>query len=159
MPMNGNPAQAQPNVIIIVDPIAQDIYTLIPSQRIAHHLSMGLPESLPQSPPSAVPPPTPFPPPAHPKETSEDLGTQTMEGVLVQGKRRTSTFPVGSVGNDAPIVQVEEVWTSIDLKLTILSKRSDPRVGETVTRVTSLDRSEPDPALFQVPPDYTISSK
>ena len=82
-----------------------------------------------------------------------------IDQVLVQGERRTWTFPVGSVGNDAPIVQVEEVWTSVDLKLTILSKRSDPRTGETVTRVTSLDRSEPDPALFQVPADYTVSSQ
>ena len=38
----------------------------------------------------------------------------------------------------------------------ILSKRSDPRFGESTYRVTNLIRAEPEAALFQVPPDYTI---
>jgi hypothetical protein len=42
------------------------------------------------------------------------------------------------------------------MKLTILSKCSDPRTGETITRLEKLDRGEPDPTLFQVPADYTV---
>jgi len=38
----------------------------------------------------------------------------------------------------------------------ILSKRSDPRFGETTYRVTNISRSEPDAALFQIPSEYTI---
>ena len=38
----------------------------------------------------------------------------------------------------------------------ILSKRSDPRFGESTYRVTNIVRSEPDAALFQIPSDYTI---
>jgi hypothetical protein len=38
----------------------------------------------------------------------------------------------------------------------ILTKRSDPRFGESTYRVTNISRSEPDAALFQVPPDYAV---
>src|SRR4029077_9803075 len=93
---------------------------------------------------------------ARPKSTSEDLGTQSIEGVLVEGVRSSTVYPEGLMGNDKPIQTVSERWVSKELGLTLLEKDSDPRFGETVTRVTSLDRAEPDPALFQVPPDYIL---
>ena len=62
--------------------------------------------------------------------TTEDLGTQTMEGVIVSGVRTTRTIPAGQMGNEKPIVIVTEVWTSPDLKTIVSSKRSDPRMGE-----------------------------
>jgi hypothetical protein len=91
-----------------------------------------------------------------PKTTSEDLGAQSIDGVLAEGARTTTILPVGSQGNDRPIQIVLETWVSNELGLTLLEKHSDPRRGEWVTRVSSLDRSEPDPALFQVPPDYIL---
>ena len=60
------------------------------------------------------------------------------------------------MGNDRPIQTADETWVSKELSLTLLEKYSDPRFGDSVTRVTSLNRSEPDPALFQVPPDYIL---
>ena len=75
---------------------------------------------------------------------------------LAEGVRTTTIFPVGSQGNDRPLQVVEETWVSKELGLTLLAKLSDPRHGESATRVTSLDRSEPDPTLFQVPPDYVV---
>jgi hypothetical protein len=33
---------------------------------------------------------------------------------------------------------------------------SDARSGDSTTRLTNISRAEPDPALFQVPPDYYI---
>jgi hypothetical protein len=35
----------------------------------------------------------------------------------------------------------------------VMSKHSDPRLGTTTYRLTDLVRSDPDPALFQVPAD------
>src|SRR5271165_3363655 len=46
---------------------------------------------------------------------TEDLGSQTMEGVLVNGVRTTHTIPAGQIGNERPITIVTEVWTSPDL--------------------------------------------
>ena len=37
----------------------------------------------------------------------------------------------------------------------IMSKRSDPRFGETSYRITNISRSEPDASLFQIPSEYT----
>ena len=88
-----------------------------------------------------------------------DLGTQTIEGVPAQGTRITRTIPAGQVGNDQPLVITTETWMSPDLKVLVMSKTSDPRMGETTYRLTNVLRDEPDPALFQVPSDYTIQDK
>jgi hypothetical protein len=87
---------------------------------------------------------------------TEDLGSQTMEGVLVNGVRTTHTIPAGQIGNERPITIVTEVWTSPDLKTVVYSKRSDPRMGEQTFRLTNIVRTEPSPSLFTVPADFKI---
>jgi hypothetical protein len=92
-----------------------------------------------------------------PEETqTESLGTQTIEGVSVEGKRVTRTIPAGQIGNTQPIEIVSEVWTSPDLQVTIMSKHSDPRFGETTYQLTDIQRAEPDHSLFEIPPGYTV---
>lgn len=90
------------------------------------------------------------------KAATEDLGSQTMEGVFVTGVRTTRTIPAGQIGNEKPISIVTEVWTSPDLKTVVYSKRSDPRTGEQTFRLTGITRSEPDGSLFTVPADFKI---
>lgn len=86
----------------------------------------------------------------------EDLGTRTIEGVEATGTRRTVTIEAGAIGNEQPIRIVSERWYAPALKTVVLSKRNDPRTGEHTYRLTSILAGEPDPSLFQVPPDYTI---
>jgi membrane-associated protease RseP (regulator of RpoE activity) len=100
---------------------------------------------------------SPFPSSEQAQTTTEDLGSKTIEGVLAEGKRSTMTIPAKQVGNKQPIVVVSESWYSSDLQIMILIKHSDPRVGDTVYRLTSISRTEPSPSLFQVPPDYTVT--
>jgi hypothetical protein len=87
----------------------------------------------------------------------ESLGRQAMEGVPAEGRRTTMTIPAGQAGNDLPLHIVVENWYSPDLKTTVLSKHSDPRNGETVTRLTNISRGEPSHMLFEVPADYKVS--
>ena len=87
---------------------------------------------------------------------TELLGRQTIEGVPADGRRTTVTIPAGQAGNDLPIVTVVESWYSPDLQTTVLSKHSDPRIGETVTRLTNISRNEPAHTLFEAPADYKI---
>ena len=87
---------------------------------------------------------------------TEDLGSQSMEGVLVNGIRMTHMIPAGQIGNDLPITIVTEVWTSPDLKTVVYSKRSDPRMGEQTFRLTNIVRTEPSALLFTVPADFKI---
>jgi hypothetical protein len=92
----------------------------------------------------------------HPQNSHESLGTQTIEGVLAEGKRMTTIYPEGFFGNDRPITTVTETWMSPDLKLMVLSNTSDPRSGETTIKTINISQAEPDAALFQVPADYSI---
>ncbi len=88
-----------------------------------------------------------------------DLGTQTIEGVTAQGTRITRTIPAGEVGNEQPLVITSETWYSPDLKMVVMSKTSDPRMGDTTYRLTDIQRAEPPASLFEVPPDYTVEDQ
>jgi hypothetical protein len=87
---------------------------------------------------------------------SEALGTKTIDGIPVTGTRTTTTIPAGTIGNDKDLTISRETWYSPDLKLVIQSTQTDPRFGETTYSLMNIQRSEPDPALFQVPAGYTI---
>ncbi len=93
----------------------------------------------------------------NPNVVTENLGTQMIQGVQATGKRMTMTIPAGKIGNDQPIQIVNETWYSADLQMVVLSKRSDPRSGDTVVSYSNLNRGEPSSTLFQVPTDYTVS--
>jgi hypothetical protein len=91
-----------------------------------------------------------------PQMVTQQLQSQMIEGASARGKRTTTTWPEGSVGNDRPIVVVRDDWWSVELKVWVLAKTTDPRQGEHTLKLTNISRSEPDPSLFQPPPDYTI---
>jgi hypothetical protein len=90
-----------------------------------------------------------------PASKNEDLGDQMIEGVEAHGRRITTTYPAGAVGNDRPFDVVNEFWFSKELEMTLLIRRTDPRYGTQTVRVTNINRS-PDPALFAVPAGYKV---
>jgi hypothetical protein len=87
----------------------------------------------------------------------EQLGTMTVEGVQAEGIRTTITIPAGQMANDQALDVVSERWYAPDLKVAVLTKHSDPRIGETVYRLTQITRGEPVHSLFEVPADYTVT--
>lgn len=141
---------------VIQDPVAGSTFVLEQDEKIARKL-----------------PSKPLPPPGTAVTDSKDhveyhqasqqdvikkesLGTQNFDGVSAEGTRATQTIPVGEIGNEMPITIVSETWYSNDLKMTVVSKRSDPRFGDTTYTLTNIQRSEPDASLFAVPAGYTI---
>jgi hypothetical protein len=84
----------------------------------------------------------------------EDLGASVFEGISAKGSRETTTIEAGQMGNDRPITITSERWYSPDLQIEVKSVHNDPRTGETTHTVTNINRTEPDPSLFQVPSDY-----
>lgn len=150
-----------PPSVHIYDPVAGYSYTLDAQKQIAHRVAVTVPNPaqalIRTNPPNAISDKKVFrheiPGRNHKQEA---LGTQMVEGIEAVGTRMTMTTAAGVEGNDRPLKRVCEHWRSEEMKITILSKCSDPRMGETVTGVANLERSEPDPKLFQVPPDYTI---
>lgn len=94
--------------------------------------------------------------PNHPDFKTESLGTKTIEGITAIGTKTTSTIPSGTIGNDKDLVIARETWYSPDLRLVIQSTQTDPRFGTTTYTLTNIQRSEPDPTLFQVPAGYKV---
>jgi hypothetical protein len=88
--------------------------------------------------------------------SQDSVGTQLINGVQAEGHRTIETIPAEAEGNDRPITVVSETWFSPELKLTVLTKRSDPRSGDSTVQMLNLSRAEPDPFLFTVPSDYSI---
>jgi hypothetical protein len=180
LPPIGNLSAANaPHLVFLQDPVAQVSYTLNLTDKTAQKIPV------PPFPPGGPGPaggsnaffvqmgdvataPGPFPPqPAiaiqkgfvtseQGQVSTEDLGSQTMEGVFVKGVRTTRTIPAGQIGNEQPISIVTEVWTSPDLKTIVYSKRSDPRMGEQTFRLTNIVTAEPDASSFSIPADFKI---
>lgn len=158
-------------LIHIYDPVEGYSYTLDPDNHIAHRITVPIPSESPKGvrTEGELVPMTRFR--AAPGKSGvsgalqnrqikhESLGTDVIDGLTAEGRRTSITTPAGVEGNDKPLTRVCEHWTSSELKITILSKCSDPRSGSSVMRIQNLDRAEPDPLLFQVPPDYTVDEQ
>jgi hypothetical protein len=86
----------------------------------------------------------------------ETLAAQTMNGIIASGSRVTRTIPAGTIGNSQAIETVRETWMADDLKVPLMTKVSDPRTGTSTMQLTNINRSQPDPSLFQIPADYTV---
>ena len=144
--------------VVIQDPVAQVGYSLEPDQKIARKTSFA----------GRVPRPNGKPTDrmsnrlqkelADGSLKQEDLGTQTINGVMATGTRYTHTIPAGQIGNEKPIVAVSERWYSNDLQIVVKSTRNDPRFGTSTYTVTNIQRTEPASALFTVPADYTVQA-
>ena len=88
---------------------------------------------------------------------TESLGRQTMEGVEADGTRTTFTIAAGEIGNDRPIEIVSERWYSQELQTVVMSRHSDPRMGETVFRLTNISRTDQPRSLFEPPADFKVN--
>lgn len=88
--------------------------------------------------------------------TRESLGSDVIDGLGVVGIRETISINAGVVGNSQPLITTREFWYFPDLQINLSVTRKDPREGTQVIRVSDLSRSEPDPALFKVPPGFVV---
>jgi hypothetical protein len=88
--------------------------------------------------------------------TRENLGSSVVEDSNVVGTRETLSIKAGVVGNNQALVSTREFWYSPDLQVNLSVTRKDPREGTQVIQLVDLSRSEPDPALFEAPADFSI---
>lgn len=162
IPMMGNLINPPdgPTMVMINDPVALKSYTLRPQNQTAQ--VREAPELAARTVAKkdstefqrVLPLDTDRP---RPEFVTEDLGTQTIDGLDVVGTKETTTYPAGFEGNDRPFSSTRERWCSVDLRVIILQKLDDPRSGQTTIRLTNIERTEPDPSVFSVPPEYTIT--
>ena len=86
----------------------------------------------------------------------ETLAARSINGLLASGTRTTRVIPAGTIGNTQALETVRETWIADDLKVPLMSKTSDPRMGTTTLELTNINRSQPDASLFTIPSDYTV---
>jgi len=147
--------------VSIFDPVAGVSYTLNPANKTASKSAIHSPapggsgHGHPGGPPAATA--------ADPTTTRngrtrvmEDLGTQTIEGVVAQGRRTTITIAAGTMGNDRDIKVVDETWIATDLHVIVQSHHSDPWTGDVTYKLSNFRRAEPAQTLFQAPADYQV---
>jgi hypothetical protein len=87
---------------------------------------------------------------------TEPLEPRTIEGLRAEGIRTTMNIPAGTIGNALPIEVISERWYSPELQIVLMTRRYDPRIGETIYRLTNIVRGEPSPELFKIPADFRI---
>jgi hypothetical protein len=153
----GTSGKAAPHVVFINDSVASTQYILQPDRKTARKMQQrprGGKHGAWTRP--AGPPDGAGTPGAQKNVTTTSLGTQTINGVQAEGTRLTRTIPAGAIGNANPIVITNERWYSAELQTVVMTKRSDPRMGETTFQLTNIQKVEPDATLFQVPSDYTV---
>ncbi len=95
----------------------------------------------------------PIDPPAAEREALE---SKIIDGIKVEGVRRTVTIAAGAIGNVQPLELVIERWFSPELQVVVMTRRYDPRFGETIYRLTNIQREEPAADLFRIPSDFRI---
>lgn len=136
-------------VVEIADPGAGFVAILDAHGKVAHRLQA--PADVTPAPRSSGPDAGPRPSPRPERPAIESLGTQVIEGVEFKGTR--ATIPPGT---PSALFVTLETWTSAELKLTGLSKSSNPDGGATTRTIRNLKPGPQDPGLFLIPPDYQI---
>lgn len=87
--------------------------------------------------------------------TATLLGEKSFDGLRARGQRRQYTIPVGTVGNEKPIVLTVEQWFSPELSLIVARNGTSSLAGEFGMQVENIVHGEPAAALFLIPSDYT----
>lgn len=148
-------------ITVIMDPVARFVAVLDPAAKTVHKNpippeavkgSVGLDKGEVHILMSSDGPGTSHAEVAH-------LGDKVVNGLMASGTRKTRVIPAGAIGNDRDLQLVDESWFSSDLQVIVKSVSTDPRFGETTYQLTNILRAMQDPALFQIPPDYTISDR
>ena len=139
-------------LVEIRDPVSGFAYILDTQSQIAHRFALQVrqstsaPRAATNTSSAELPLKTAVPHlyPLRPSMTSESLGTQTMEGVSVEGLRTTEIIPEGFEDNDRPITVTRETWTSPELKIAVLTNIATPEMAKARFALpTSISRNRP----------------
>ncbi len=96
---------------------------------------------------------------AHPRteasSSTTSLGEKVINGVTASGTRVVRTIPSEVLGNEKPITSTLDRWVSPELGIPIQITQTSSIGGRMTLSLEQVARTEPDPALFAPPSDYT----
>jgi hypothetical protein len=147
--------------VVVFDPVARTQITWLSPGKIARVFKMSAPDAAEHNCSGIMRNDATVVSGPKSKFTSENLGTESIQGIEARGRRRTTTIPEGVDGNDAPLVITSEMWSAVAVVkgLMLRENRDDPRSGKMTEELTSLSQSDPDPTTFQPPEGYEIVTK
>jgi hypothetical protein len=88
----------------------------------------------------------------------EDLGVQTIQGVEAHGERISLPMLSATGGEPPHSDTTTERWCSDQLSAVVLTVTENTKAGAKSTlAMQNIERTEPDPALFQIPSGYAIT--
>jgi len=89
----------------------------------------------------------------------EDLGDQIIEGLEAHGERVTLPMLGATAPEESPNGgSTSERWCAESLSALVLTITGNTKTGmKTTIAMRNVDRTEPDPALFQIPPGYATT--
>ena len=153
-PAPGGPAYT--HFVQIDDPIAGVHYSIDPQTKVIHRLLIPVwnPAQSSNGKKDVAGRFTMFPLKCSYVSHTDSLGTKILDGLAAEGHRVTSEPGSDCASFRATGVTVE-TWDSPALSITLLMKRSGV-MGDETTSLENVHLAEPDPLLFQPPPDYTI---
>jgi len=144
--------RSKPRVIFLLDPVTHTRTACRVAARRCEITDYYAPTSIKLTPPGPLDKGTRY-------LTRESLGSDVIDGVNVVGTRETISINAGVIGNSQPLVSTREFWYSPDLQVNLSVTRKDPREGTQTIHVVDLSRSEPDPAMFQVPTGFVVKDR
>lgn len=88
----------------------------------------------------------------------ERLRQKWVNGVYATGDRLTQVCKPGQNGNNTnhPVTTIDETWLSVDLGLIVQSLQNTADGSSQVEDLLDIDRSEPNPSLFEPPAGFQI---
>jgi hypothetical protein len=154
-------AGSQAPLVIIEDPMTRTHVTLDAERRVAVRRRMALAIAREDATTAAVRagPGRPDDAPAGGNVRRETLGEKVIEGLRAEGTRTTMTIAADAVDGQPAAPVVSERWYSPQLQVVVRTMRSDPRLGETIYRLSNIVLGEPPARLFEVPSDYRIEEE
>jgi TonB family protein len=132
--------------IEIVDPVANETISLIPQRKLAMKRAVSGEIFLRSSELRL----------SELEAHYQDLGTDTMLGFPVRGVRLHESIAPNLLDPTQTRIVVTEYWYSEDLKLSLLTKRTELNANSWTMRIKSIQRNEPDTSLFTIPEDYKV---
>jgi hypothetical protein len=87
----------------------------------------------------------------------EQLGPRTIQGIATVGCRATAVIPVwGAAPDTPPNTIVDEWWSSPELRMNLIHTHTESAGNSSLDRLDEIVREEPDPAVFEPPPNYPV---
>ncbi|WP_446745424.1 hypothetical protein [Silvibacterium acidisoli] len=144
--------QGEPPLISahIYDPNTRLSTFLNPQTKLARQILLARPM------PQKSPEPDNEPKPGARLEKVENTGEQTLDGLHLEGVRKTWTVPAAASGTGTSVEIADLYWYSSDLTMYVLIQHDDPRTGEQIVALKDIRRTEPDASLFTIPANYRV---